>query len=44
MEKMLNEYLQFTKSSFQEKDEMFNLTDLLSEITKNMIIKIYQQF
>ena len=34
MEKMLNEYLQFTKSSFQEKDEMFNLTDLLNEITK----------
>ncbi len=31
MEKMLNEYLQFTKSSFQEKDEMFNLTDLLNE-------------
>ena len=34
MEKMLNEYLQFTKSSFQEKDEMFNLTELLVEITK----------
>ncbi len=34
MEKMLNEYLQFTKSSFQEKDEMFNLTDLINEITK----------
>ncbi len=32
MEKMLNEYLQFTKSSFQEKDEMFNLTDLIEEI------------
>ena len=34
MEKMLNEYLQFTKSSFQEKDEMFNLTELISEITE----------
>ena len=34
MEKMLNEYLQFTKSSFQEKDEMFNLTELLNEISK----------
>ena len=34
MEKMLNEYLQFMKSSFQEKDEMFNLTDLINEITK----------
>ncbi len=32
MEKMLNEYLQFTKSSFSEKDEMFNLTDLIREI------------
>ena len=32
MEKMLNEYLQFTSSSFKEKDEMFNLTDLLNEI------------
>ena len=34
MEKMLNEYLQFTKSSFQEKDEMFNLTELISEIAE----------
>ena len=34
MEKMLNEYLQFTKSSFQEKDEMFNLTELLDEIAE----------
>ena len=32
MEKMLNEYLQFTKSSFSEKDEMFNLTDLIREV------------
>ena len=34
MEKMLNEYLQFTSSSFSEKDEMFNLTDLISEIVE----------
>ena len=27
MEKMLSEYLQFTKSTFTEKDEMFNLTE-----------------
>ena len=32
MEKMLNEYLQFTSSSYLEKDEMFNLTDLINEI------------
>ncbi len=32
MEKMLNEYLQFTSSSFAEKDEMFNLTDPINEI------------
>ena len=32
MEKMLNEYLQFTSSSFMEKDEMFNLSDLIDEI------------
>ncbi len=34
MEKMLNEYLQFTSSSFAEKDQMFNLTDLINEITE----------
>ena len=34
MEKMLNEYLQFTKSSFQEKDGMFNLSELLDDISK----------
>ncbi len=34
MEKMLNEYLQFTKSSFQEKDEKFNLTELILDICK----------
>ena len=34
MEKMLNEYLQFTSSSYVEKDEMFNLSELLEEIIK----------
>ena len=32
MEKMLNEYLQFTSSSYIEKDELFNLSDLIGEI------------
>jgi two-component system, OmpR family, osmolarity sensor histidine kinase EnvZ len=32
MEKMLNEYLQFTSSSYLEKDELFNLSDLIGEI------------
>ncbi len=32
MEKMLNEYLQFTSSSFIEKDELFNLSDLMDKI------------
>ncbi len=32
MEKMLNEYLQFTSSSFIEKDEIFNLSALINEI------------
>ena len=31
MEKMLNEYLQFTSSSYTEKDEMFNLSELIEE-------------
>jgi len=34
MEKMLNEYLQFTSSSYIEKDETFNLTELIDEIVK----------
>ena len=34
MEKMLNEYLQFTSSSYLEKDELFNLSDLVNEIVK----------
>ena len=32
MEKMLNEYLQFTSSAYIEKDELFNLSDLIKEI------------
>ena len=32
MEKMLNEYLQFTSSSYIEKDEQFDLSNLLNEI------------
>ena len=36
MEKMLNEYLQFTSSSFLEKDERFNLSEQI-----NIIIKKY---
>jgi len=32
MEKMLNEYLQFTSSSYKEKDELFNLTELIEII------------
>tara|TARA_A100001011_G_scaffold400465_1_gene515219 strand:- start:3387 stop:4706 length:1320 start_codon:yes stop_codon:yes gene_type:complete len=34
MEKMLNEYLQFTSSSYSEKDEMFDLSDLIETIIK----------
>ena len=50
MEKMLNEYLQFTSSSYLEKDEKFDLSKLLDEILnkynnnnikKNLISKIY---
>ena len=32
MEKMLNEYLQFTSSSYAEKDEIFNLSELIEDI------------
>ena len=32
MEKMLNEYLQFTSSSYQKKDELFDLSELIEEI------------
>ncbi len=50
MEKMLNEYLQFTSSSSAEKDQMFNLSELISEIidkynnkniSHNLIPRIY---
>jgi len=50
MEKMLNEYLQFTSSSYLEKDEMFNVTELINEIvekydnekiSKNLDSRIY---
>ena len=34
MEKMLNEYLQFTSSSYLEKDEQFNLSELMIEIVE----------
>ena len=50
MEKMLNEYLQFTSSSYLEKDELFNLSELLDKlierynnvsISKNIAPRIY---
>jgi two-component system osmolarity sensor histidine kinase EnvZ len=50
MEKMLNEYLQFTSSSYIEKDEMFNLSELIEQavikynnknIKKDLIPRIY---
>jgi two-component system osmolarity sensor histidine kinase EnvZ len=50
MEKMLNEYLQFTSSSYVEKDEMFNLSELIEgivikynneNIQKNLLPRIY---
>tara|TARA_B100000902_G_scaffold72609_1_gene77920 strand:+ start:1246 stop:2565 length:1320 start_codon:yes stop_codon:yes gene_type:complete len=50
MEKMLNEYLQFTSSTYLEKEESFNLSDLIENIVKkynnqnisqNLIPKIY---
>ena len=34
MEKMLNEYLQFTSSSYLEKDEEFNISELVKEIVE----------
>jgi len=34
MEKMLNEYLQFTSSSFLEKNELFNLSELINTTVK----------
>ena len=50
MEKMLNEYLQFTSSSYLEKDEQFDLSSLIKEIiekydnkniSSNIINRIY---
>jgi len=34
MEKMLNEYLQFTSSSYSEKDEVFNISQLIEKTVK----------
>ncbi|MBD1174036.1 ATP-binding protein [Pelagibacterales bacterium SAG-MED01] len=34
MEKMLNEYLQFTSSTYLEKDEKFNLSELITNIVE----------
>ena len=50
MEKMLNEYLQFTRSSYSEKDEQFNLSELIEniiekyddkDISMNLLSRIY---
>ena len=50
MEKMLNEYLQFTNLSYKEKDELFNLSQLIAEIierydnkniSKNLSPRVY---
>tara|TARA_B100000787_G_scaffold169650_1_gene161517 strand:+ start:1137 stop:2456 length:1320 start_codon:yes stop_codon:yes gene_type:complete len=50
MEKMLNEYLQFTSSGYSEKDETFNISELIEEmiqkyernsISKKIIPRIY---
>ena len=34
MEKMLNEYLQFTSSSYSETDEMFDISELIDQIIR----------
>tara|TARA_Y100000992_G_scaffold266071_1_gene203790 strand:- start:319 stop:1638 length:1320 start_codon:yes stop_codon:yes gene_type:complete len=50
MEKMLNEYLQFTSSTYIEKDELFDLSELLNRIiekynnkniSRNIIERVY---
>jgi len=41
MEKMLNEYLQFTSSSYIEKDEIFNLSELIETVIKKYDNKIF---
>ncbi len=45
MEKMLNEYLQFTSSSYLEKDQKFNLSELIQSIiekydNKNIVSEV----
>ena len=39
MEKMLNEYLQFSKSTFTEKNEKFNLSELIILIVNKYNLK-----
>ena len=50
MEKMLNEYLQFTSSNYLEKDELFNISELIIQIiekynnkniSKDIIERVY---
>ena len=50
MEKMLNEYLQFTSSSYVEKDELFDISELIEQIvdkynnnniSKTLISRVY---
>ena len=50
MEKMLNEYLQFTSSSYLEKDETFDISELIestinrydnNDISKELIPRVY---
>jgi len=50
MEKMLNEYLQFTSSSYLEKDETFNISELIKDtiskydnddISEELVPRIY---
>ena len=51
MEKMLNEYLQFTSSTFLEKDETFDISELIkniidkydnnTELCKKIIPRVY---
>ena len=50
MEKMLNEYLQFTSSTYLEKDETFNISELIENIinkynndnlSKKLIPRVY---
>jgi len=48
MEKMLNEYLQFTSSTYLEKDELFNLSELINQIinkynNENISLKIIER-